>query len=89
MQTTPIDTLLTPRQVAEALHFTTPRPVYRMIRGGELPASRIGGRLLIGAADVDALLVESRTPRRPTGGLRELERSTARMGATDKARARR
>jgi excisionase family DNA binding protein len=64
---TPQGTLMTPRQVAEVLHFTTARPVYRMIREGELPAAKIGGRLLIGAADVDALLVESRTPRRPTG----------------------
>jgi excisionase family DNA binding protein len=67
MTTTSDDTLLTPRQVAEALRFTTARPVYRMIREGELPAAKIGGRLLIGAVDVDALLLESRTPRRPTG----------------------
>ena len=75
MTATSHDALLTPRQVAEALHFTTPRPVYRLIREGELPASRIGGRLLIGRADVDTLLAQSRTPsREPTGGLRNLER---------------
>jgi len=77
MTTTSHDTLLTPRQVAEALHFTTARPVYRLIREGELAASRIGGRLLIAPADVDALLALSRTSsREPTGGLRNLERSS-------------
>jgi excisionase family DNA binding protein len=47
--------LLTPRAVAAALGFTTPRPVYRLVREGKLPASKVGGRLLIAAADVDAL----------------------------------
>lgn len=51
--------LMTPRQVAALLQFTTPRPVYRMIRGGELPAARIGGRLLIDAGDVETLLAQS------------------------------
>ena len=51
--------LLTPRQVAEALRFTTPRPVYKLVREGELPASKLGGRLLIDVADVDALIAGS------------------------------
>jgi excisionase family DNA binding protein len=51
--------LLTPRHVAAVLQFTTPRPVYRLIREGMLPASRIGGRLLIEASDVDALIAGS------------------------------
>ena len=67
--------LMTPRQVAALLQFTTPRPVYRMIRGGELPAARIGGRLRIDAGDVETLLAQSRSPsREPTGGLMALER---------------
>jgi excisionase family DNA binding protein len=75
MTTTSDDTLLTPRQVAKALRFTTARPVYRMIREGDLPAAKIGGRLLIDPADVNALLAKARTPsRKPTGGLRALER---------------
>ena len=71
---TPQGILMTPRQVAERLRFTTARPVYRMIREGELPAARIGARLLIAPADVDALLAQSRTLPRPAGGLRALER---------------
>ena len=75
---TPADTagqLLTPRQVAERLQFTTPRPIYRLIREGELPASRIGQRLLIDPADVQALLDGARPKRkRSRRGLRELER---------------
>jgi hypothetical protein len=56
-----------------------------MIREGELPAVKIGGRLLIAPADVDTLLAQSRTPSRElAGGLRGLERSTAGMRATDK-----
>lgn len=51
---------LTPRQVAESLRFTTPRPVYKLIREGELPASKLGGRLLIDVAAVDALIAGSR-----------------------------
>jgi excisionase family DNA binding protein len=51
--------LLTPRAVAAALGFTTPRPVYRLVREGKLPASKVGGRLLIAAAAVDALLAGS------------------------------
>ena len=70
-----LDATLTPRQVATALRFTTPRPIYRLIRSGELPAAKVGGRLLIDAADVEALVEQARPqPRRPTGGLRELER---------------
>jgi excisionase family DNA binding protein len=59
MQTTRIDTLLTPRQVAGVLRFTTARPIYRLIREGVLPASKLGGRLLIDVADVDALIAGS------------------------------
>lgn len=68
--------LLTPRQVAAWLAFKTPRPIYRMIREGTLPASRIGGRLLIDRDDVDALIAAShRGPQVTPGGLLELERS--------------
>jgi excisionase family DNA binding protein len=68
--------LMTPRQVAALLQFTTARPIYRMIRRGELPASRIGGRLLIDAGDVETLLGESRThSRQPTTGLLAIERT--------------
>jgi excisionase family DNA binding protein len=56
--------LLTPRHVAAALQFTTPRPVYRLIREGVLPASRIGGRLLIERSDVQALIAGARTRTR-------------------------
>lgn len=65
--------LLTPRQVAERLRFTTPRPVYRFIREGTLPASKLGGRWLIKPAAVEALLAGTRRQANP-GGLRELER---------------
>lgn len=70
--------LLTPRQVAERLQFTTARPIYRMIREGEFPAAKIGGRLLIDAEDVRAMVERARPkPKRLTGGLRELERSVS------------
>jgi excisionase family DNA binding protein len=67
------DNLLTPRQVAEALQFTTARPVYRMIREGRLPAAKVGGRLLIRPSDVDEMIAAARTE--PSTGLRKLERS--------------
>ena len=72
------DALLSPRQVARALQFTTPRPVYRLIREGTLPAAKIGNRLLVKEADVDALIAGSQVGSRrayAVGGLRELERS--------------
>jgi excisionase family DNA binding protein len=37
--------LLTVREVAELLRVST-MTVYRLIRAGELPAKRVGGRLL-------------------------------------------
>lgn len=77
MTATSHDTLMTPRQVAEVLHFTTARPIYKLIHRGALPAARIGGRLLIDAGDVKALLTQSRTPSQPTLGLRTLDRSSA------------
>ena len=77
---TPDDTagqLLTPRQVAERLQFTTARPIYKLIAEGTLPASRIGQRLLISESDVDVMLAGARARSRATapGGLLELERS--------------
>jgi excisionase family DNA binding protein len=67
--------LLTPRQVAEMFHFTTPRPVYRWIREGRLPASRVGARLVIKRTHVDELIERGRVEaKRRRGGLRELER---------------
>lgn len=66
---------MTPRQVAQALQFTTPRPIYKLIKSGELPAARIGQRLLIEPADVQAMLDAARPKRkRARRGLRELER---------------
>ena len=88
MTTTHNTTLLTPRQVSERLRFTTARPIYRLIKSGELPAAKIGGRLLIEAAEVQALIEARRAPRpRPAGGLRDLERAT--MGVGTKAAPRR
>ena len=68
--------LLTPRQAAERMQFTTARPIYRAIHEGRLPASRIGARLLIKQADLDALIDSARIeikPARPRR-LRDLER---------------
>jgi excisionase family DNA binding protein len=67
--------LLTPQQVADALGFTTARPIYKLIKSGDLPAARIGGRLRIDRRDVNAMLAKARTTRpRERGGLRDLER---------------
>jgi excisionase family DNA binding protein len=69
--------LLTPREVGETLGFTTARPVYKAIKDGRLPASRIGQRLLIKRADLDKLIERGRVEhKRKRGGLRDLERST-------------
>jgi excisionase family DNA binding protein len=67
---------MTPQQVAATLQFTSPKPIYRMISRGELPAAKIQGRLLIERKDVRALVKRSRIERKPArrGGLRELER---------------
>jgi excisionase family DNA binding protein len=76
MSTTRDTTLLTPRQVSDRLQFTTARPIYKLIKSGELPASKIGGRLLIEASDVEALIEHARqraSEPRP-GGLLGLER---------------
>jgi excisionase family DNA binding protein len=77
--------LMTPRQVAEMMQFTTPRPIYKLIREEELPASRIGGRLLIDPDDVQAMLDARRTqqPSR-SRGLLDLERQLP-SRAKDKA----
>jgi excisionase family DNA binding protein len=67
--------LMTPQQVADALGFETARPVYRMIREGQLPAVRLGTKLRIDRNDLDAMIARARTPRpRKRGGLRDLER---------------
>lgn len=65
---------MTPREVAERLHFTTARPVYRLIREGKLPASRIGKRLLIDPADLRVMLDEARPERERSRGLLDVER---------------
>jgi excisionase family DNA binding protein len=71
----PEDTLLTPRQAASVLQFTSPKPIYRLIRDGELPAAKVRGRLLIRQRDLQALLDRSRPKlKRKRGGLRDLER---------------
>jgi excisionase family DNA binding protein len=59
-----------------SLAVHTARPIYKLIKSGELPASKIGGRLLIEASDVEALIEHARqraSEPRP-GGLLGLER---------------
>ena len=71
----PDDALMTPQQVAASLQFTSPKPIYRMIARGELPAAKIRGRLLIERRDVRALVKKSRVERgAKRGGLLDLER---------------
>ena len=67
--------LLTPREVAERLQFTTARPVYRLIREGKVPASRVGKRLLIDPADLQAMLDAARSkPERARRSMMDVER---------------
>jgi excisionase family DNA binding protein len=66
---------MTPRQAADALGFTSPKPIYRLIREGELPAAKIANKLRIDRKDLDEMIARARTPRpRKRGGLRDLER---------------
>jgi len=54
--------LLTLHEAAETLRLS-PRTLQRLIRIGELPVIRIGGRTLVRPDDLDALIVRSRRGR--------------------------
>lgn len=49
------DTLYTANEVAERLRVST-MTVYRLIRGGDLPAVRVGRNYRVRAGDLDAFL---------------------------------
>lgn len=52
--------LLTPDE-ASALLKVTRRTVYKLIKGGELPAIRIGGLLRVSEDQLDDFIAQSRT----------------------------
>jgi excisionase family DNA binding protein len=53
--------LLTPREVAEVMRVST-MTVYRLIKSGELPATRVGKHLRIRGGDVVKFLDARRVP---------------------------
>jgi excisionase family DNA binding protein len=58
--------ILTIVQAAEFLQFH-PDKVYRLVRSGEIPASKIGKEWRIRRADIEALLDRTANKRRAVG----------------------
>lgn len=57
--------MMTVEDVATALHLSE-QTVWRYVREGKIPASKIGRRYLIAESAIEALLEPKREP--PTGG---------------------
>jgi excisionase family DNA binding protein len=55
--------MMSPTQVAARLGISTPT-VYRHIKSGDLPASKVGGQLRIAEGDIGTWLVSTGTAKR-------------------------
>lgn len=58
---TPAAVWLTPKQVAPRLHGVSVSLVYKLLRAGVIPATKVGAKWLVAPADLDAYLAAHRT----------------------------